>query len=106
MEVKTVLKGIIKNMLNKITKKNICSSENATFLSFIILVFIIGFNAWFLLVRGNSYIDSDMASNFLAAVVNNSESTLMSTNWYYSTSAELFSDTSIYQIILLFIKNN
>ena len=93
-------------MLNKITKKIICSSENATFLSIIILVFIIGFNAWFLLVRGNSYIDSDMASNFLAAVVNNSESTLMSTNWYYSTSAELFSDTSIYQIILLLIKDN
>lgn len=74
--------------------------------SIIILMGILGLNAWFLLVRGKAYIDSDMASNFVAAVFFNSEHTWASKNWYYSTIVGLLADTNVYQFVLLFCKNN
>ena len=75
-------------------------------LPFIVLITVLGVNTWFLFVRGNAYIDSDMASNVLAAVNANAEHTLLSRNWYYSTGIGVFLDTHIFQFVLLFIKDN
>lgn len=75
-------------------------------ISIIILLSILCVNFWFLLVRGDSYIDSDMASNVLAAVNANAEHTLLSRNWYYSTVIGIFTDIHIFQFVLLFIKDN
>ena len=72
----------------------------------IVLIVLLGVNTWFLLVRGNAYIDSDMASNVLMAVDANTEHTLLSRNWYYSTGVSILSDANIFQLVLLFIKNN
>ena len=73
---------------------------------FIVLITVLGVNTWFLFVRGNAYIDSDMASNVLAAVNANAEHTLLSRNWYYSTVIGIFTDIHIFQLVLLFIKDN
>lgn len=75
-------------------------------LPFIVLITVLGVNTWFLFVRGNAYIDSDMASNVLAAVNANAEHTLLSRNWYYSTVIGIFTDIHIFQLVLLFIKDN
>lgn len=75
-------------------------------ISIIVLLSILCVNFWFLLVRGDSYIDSDMASNVLAAVNANAEHTLLSRNWYYSTVIGIFTDIHIFQFVLLFIKDN
>lgn len=75
-------------------------------LPFIVLITVLGVNTWFLFVRGNAYIDSDMASNVLAAVNANAEHKLLSRNWYYSTVIGIFTDIHIFQLVLLFIKDN
>ena len=75
-------------------------------ISIIVLLSILCVNFWFLLARGDSYIDSDMASNVLAAVNANAEYTLLSRNWYYSTVIGIFTDIHIFQLVLLFIKDN
>ena len=75
-------------------------------LPFIVLITVLGVNTWFLFVRGNAYIDSDMASNVLAAANANAEHTLLSRNWYYSTVIGIFTDIHIFQLVLLFIKDN
>lgn len=75
-------------------------------LPYIILITVLGVNTWFLFVRENSYIDSDMASSVLAAVNANAEHTLLSRNWYYSTGIGVCLDTHIFQFVLLFIKDN
>ena len=75
-------------------------------ISIIVLLSILCVNLWFLLARGDAYIDSDMASNVLAAVNANAEHTLLSRNWYYSTCIGVFLDTHIFQFVLLFIKDN
>lgn len=75
-------------------------------ISIIVLLSILCVNFWFLLARGDSYIDSDMASNVLAAVNANAEYTLLSRNWYYSTVIGIFTDIHIFQLVLLFIQDN
>lgn len=72
----------------------------------VLLIVVFCFNMWFLVVRGDAYIDSDMASNFVAAVHNNSEHTILSSTWYYSTATEIMRDVNVYQLALIFIKNN
>lgn len=75
-------------------------------LPLVMLVVVLLVNALFILIRGDSYIDSDMASNFVAADFYNSERAILSKDWYSSTGVEIFRDANIYQIMLLFIKNN
>ena len=75
-------------------------------ISIIVLLSILCVNLWFLLARGDSYIDSDMASNVLAAVNANAEHTLLSRNWYYSTVIGIFTYIHIFQLVLLFIQDN
>lgn len=96
------METLIRSISDKIKEKK----HLGLAVSILILLLTFCVNAWFLLTRGRAYIDSDMASNFVAAVNNNSEGTLLSKNWYYSTVAEIFRDTNVYQLVLLFIKNN
>lgn len=86
-------------------KSLICKNSKLA-ISTLVLAVIFFFNGWFLLVRGAAYIDSDMASNFIAAVYNNADHSIMSRNWYYSTGICLFTDVNIFQIVLLILKDN
>ena len=72
----------------------------------IVLIILLAVNTWFLIARGNAYIDSDMASNFLMAVNANEMHALLADNWYYSTGVSIFSDANIFQLVLLFINDN
>lgn len=75
-------------------------------ISWSVLLGVLLVNAWFLIARGAAYLDSDMAANFLNAVHNNQEHTIMSTRWYYSTAVNILSDANVFQIVLLFFSSN
>lgn len=94
----------LKEMMMRLGKK--MKNNRYFIISCAVLFMALLMNAWYLFARGAAYVDSDMASNFIAAVVNNSEGTMLSKNWYYSTAVEVFQDVNIYQLVLLFVKKN
>ena len=70
--------------MNKRVIEVIMNKRAQTIFVWAVALVVLCINAWFLFVRGAAYLDSDMAANFLNAVHNNEEHTIISQNWYYS----------------------
>ena len=56
-----------------------------------------------LCLYGRNYIDSDMASDMVLADLHNQEGGVLSTQWWYSTELNVFSEQLVYRLGLALI---